>query len=545
MNKLKYLAGFFVLLCLASCKNDPWDDVADGKWNHDRTIVEIKFEGQTGVPVITNLDGTAGEIELQLAVDLVPDMSKVKIEQLTLSYEATSSVGVGDTVDFTQENPKIVVTATSGETRDYALTMTRFEESLVGNYAISASWVYGGTGPSYGGAALMAPEKKSWCWDENGYGPAAEYDDYLEFTLDEIGADGNTRGTCIHYGGEDKKHWNCMYEADQNKEKPGVPVDLHNFYRQIPVGKSTWERNYSNNTLTFISAEGRKTSGLFIEAAGSYDVGDGKAVEVEDHAFRFTLKGADCWESGIIYTDYDKFVKNPRVYFILATKVEAIPESSKTEGSEGSAEPEPDPEPEPEPEPEPGETESLSGTYAIDRLTVYGGTADPAFVDPIVKVGSWDETLTKESDNLLILTSTGTDSKGRETGTAEYTAGADGEYWSYIFKASANKDGTGDLDMTKYYGKLPHGTSSYTYDKETGEIVFTRMSPLAIVQAKVLTAGNYTYGVKELEVSGMALDFKLDGETSKGKYPWTDYDRFVIGPYNYVMLFSKQAAAGE
>lgn len=543
MNNLKYLLCALVLLGFASCKDDPWDDVADGRWNHDRTIVGIKFEGQTGTSTITNIDATTGEVEFQLAVDLVPDMSKVKVEQLTLSYEAEGSVTVGDAVDFTKPDPTIVVTAASGETRAYLLKMERFEESLVGYYAISASWVYGGTGPSYGGAALMAPEKKSWCWDENGYGPAAEYDDYLEFRLDEIGADGNTRGTCVHYGGVDKKHWNCMYEADQNKEGT-TAVDLHRFYRQIPVGTSKWERNYSNNTLTFTDANGKKTSGVFIESAGSYDVGDGKAVEVEDHAFRFTLKGQDCWTSGIIYTDYDKFVKNPRVYFVLAAKVDAIPEASKTEGSEGATEPDPGPV-DPDPDPDPDETESLAGTYAIDRLTVYGGTADPAFVDPLVKVGSWDETLSAEADNLLILTSTGTDSKGRETGTAEYTAGADGAYWSYIFKASANKDGTGDLDMTKYYGKLPHGTSTYTYDPQTGEIVFVKTSPMAIVSAKILTAGNYTYGVKELEVAGIAIDFKLDGETAKGKYPWTDYDRFVVGPYNYVMLFSKQAEADE
>ena len=34
MNKLKYLLSAFVLLCFASCKDDPWEDVADGGWNH-------------------------------------------------------------------------------------------------------------------------------------------------------------------------------------------------------------------------------------------------------------------------------------------------------------------------------------------------------------------------------------------------------------------------------------------------------------------------------------------------------------------------------
>lgn len=544
MNNLKYLLCAFVLLGFASCKDDPWDDVADGKWNHDRSIVEIKFEGQTGTSTITNLDGTTGEVEFQLAVDLIPDMSNVKIEQLTLSYNAAGSVTVGDAVDFTAPDPTISVTAASGEKRVYALKMAKFEESLVGFYAISASWIYGGTGPSYGGAALMEPEKKGWCWDENGYGPAAEYDDYLEFRLDEIGTDGNTRGTCIHYGGVDGKHWNCMYEADQNKEGT-TAVDLHRFYRQIPVGTSTWERNYSNNTLTFTAADGTKTSGVFIESPGSYDVGDGKSVEVEDHAFRFTLKGQDCWESGIIYTDYDKFVKNPRAYFVLATKTGDIPEASKTEGSEGPVQPGPDPEePDPdEPGPDDGES-SLTGIYTISAVTLYGGTADPAFIDPMVKVGSWDSTLKTEMDNVLVLTATGKDEQGRETGTCDYQAGPDGQYWSYVFQASANKDGTGNLDLTKYYGQLK-GKTSYTYSPEEGTVVFTGGGTPVIASAKVLSAGTYQYGTKELTIPEIAFDFALSGQTTKGDHPWTDYDRIVIGPYNYVMLFNKQAEAGE
>ena len=53
MNKLKYLLSAFVLLCFASCKDDPWEDVADGGWNHERSIIDVKFEGQAGTPTIT------------------------------------------------------------------------------------------------------------------------------------------------------------------------------------------------------------------------------------------------------------------------------------------------------------------------------------------------------------------------------------------------------------------------------------------------------------------------------------------------------------
>lgn len=66
MNKLKYLLSAFVLLGFASCKDDPWEDVADGGWNHERSIIDVKFEGQAGTPTITETDSETGVIELQL-----------------------------------------------------------------------------------------------------------------------------------------------------------------------------------------------------------------------------------------------------------------------------------------------------------------------------------------------------------------------------------------------------------------------------------------------------------------------------------------------
>ena len=51
MNKIIYwiLAASTVLIGLNSCKENPWDDVTDGGWNHERTILDIKLEGQVGV----------------------------------------------------------------------------------------------------------------------------------------------------------------------------------------------------------------------------------------------------------------------------------------------------------------------------------------------------------------------------------------------------------------------------------------------------------------------------------------------------------------
>ena len=110
-------------------------------------------------------------------------------------------------------------------------------------------------------------------------------------------------------------------------------------------------------------------------------------------------------------------------------------------------------------------------------------------------------------------------------------------------KPTITREGTGALDLTKYYGLLPHGKSAYVYDAEAGTVVFT--SGIVSITAKLLREGDYSYGSSTLSVPGIAFDFALPGQTTQGAYPWTDYDRFAVGPRNYVMLFNKQAEAGE
>ena len=535
MNRLKYLLGALLLFATTSCKEDPWKEVADGGWNHERSILEIKFEGQAGTPTITELDSETGLIELQLASNLIEDLSKVEIQTLILSYKAVANVAAGQTIDFTQGTPQIVVTSPNGESRTYTLEMNEFTETLIGTYTIRNLWVYGGTGAAYDCTKLYKPTEKSWCWNEQGRGPSAEMDNYLVFTLGEILDDGNTTGTCMNWAGADAMNWDCIFAGSSNPDT-GKAVDLTEFYRQIPKGESTWLRNYTDGTITFTDADGRETT-CTLEPKGSYELPNVPPITLtlESEAFRFTLNGTEDWNN--TYNDYGVFARNPVAYYIEVEKQPAdfeVPEASKT--IEQAAEPEPEPEPEPE------ET-SLAGTYTVQQLTVYGGSVDPAFVDPVEKSWVWDDSILKESDNLLRMTVTGTDESGRETGECEYLPGADGAYWNHILKADQNEDGTGALDLTKYYGLLPQGKCSYLYDPQAGTVVFT--SGIISVTAKLLREGEYAYGSSTLSVGGIAFDFALPGQTTQGAYPWTDFDRFAVGPRNYVMLFSKQAQSGE
>ncbi len=521
---------------LLSCRKDPWAAVEKGDWNNDHNIIEIKFAGQAGLAKVEDTDAETGVVTVQLASFLIEDKSKVRVDKLITSYKAECDVKTGDFMDFTVGTPTITVKSPTGLCRTYSIDASDFSEDLLGCYAIRGSYVWGGTGNAYGGAAMLAPESKSGCWNErDGHGPQAEYDDYLEFTFEEITDEGNVRGKCMHYGGADGKHWNGIFAAAMNKEG-SVDIDLRKFYRQIPVGESSWLRNYSENTITFTDRSGRSTVASLIDK-GEHVIGQtgsngndmkDKTFDFTSEAFQFKLQGTDDWTN--IYSDYDKFAKKPRTFFVLVERVEAVPDEAKTEGSEGDtgiAEPEPEPEP----------TLDIAGKWKVSSLNVYGGSDSPAFIKPTDK--SWCfSNVTAESDNILTITPS---EENPLEGIADYAPGADGKYWNYIFLAKFNKaDSTKDVDCGRFYGWLPHGESKYRVSVADMTISFT--SGAVTYTVPVLLSGDHKYGEKNLNVpSGcIGLDYPCGGVKGNSAYFWTDYDRLAVCPINYVMVFEKQ-----
>jgi len=526
------------LVLLSACTKDPWDQISEGSWNQDRKILNIKFAGQAGLAKVTEVDETTGTIDVQLATNLVADMSSVEVSTLELSYNATSSVQLGGKLDFTGAAPTITVTSATGKSRVYTINMTEFTETILGCYAITSSMVWGGTGPEWGGGALMEPSTKSWCWYmDEGHGPNAEYDDYLEFTLDEIRDDGNTTGKCIHYGGVDGKHWNCLFKAAVNKEGD-TDIDLHKFYRQIPIGESTWVRDYVNNTISFIDANGKTTTGQFLPS-GDYTVYEGKVLTVEKNAFGFNLSGVDDWTN--IYSDYDKFVKRPRIFFVLVTPVDQIPAASKTEGTEGKNSVEP---------PAPAPVFDLPGDWKVKEQWVYGGAAGAITKDQTTaKSWCWNGNYVKEKDNILTFTPS---QEGGLSGTAFYGPGADGGYWDYMYVGK--KAGVAvSIDCSQWYGWLPHTETSYTFnpdditEQSPCGTVTIRISSVVTYNVPILLPGSYEFLGKSALVipeGCMALALPLaDAPSNDHSYEWTDYDRFVNSPLLYVMVFEKQVPA--
>lgn len=314
------IVKFFALGCVAmfaqSCEKDLQDEINDGKWNHERQVIDIKFENQVGLPEIETIDATTGEIGLSINVDAVEDLSNIKVVSMQLSYQATASVAVGDALDFenADRSAKFTVTATTGESREYTVRVSEFKEEIVGTWDVQALTIYGGTGPEYGGGAVMALADKPWCWN-GATGPDAECDNSITFTLDGVTDDGNTYGTCVNDAGADGKYFDAMYVG--NNPESGQNVDLQHFYRQIPQGTSSWSRDYAAGTVSFTDGNGKVTTGSF-DGAGTVNLGNGLSMTVADKAFVFNLNGTDDWTN--IYTDYDKFVKKPRKFWVTVKK---------------------------------------------------------------------------------------------------------------------------------------------------------------------------------------------------------------------------------
>lgn len=311
MKKIIYALLAVIIITQSGCQKDPLEDIEEGNWNNERNILNIKFENQVGNAEVIRIDNETGIINLAINVDAVPNLSNIVLKEMVLSYGAKATVKEGESLNFENaaNSAEITVTSPTGKSRDYKVVASSFRESLIGTYNITNLVLYGGTGPEYGGAAVLALTSKPWIWPAND-GPDKELDNTLVFEMTGITEVGNTYGTVINNVGADGKYANFIYI--------GTPqTDVNNFYRKIPTGEGTWSRDYSSGTITFTFADGTKTIGTF-EDAGTEDLGNGKTKTIANNAFAFNLNGTDAWDK--IYSDYDKFVKKPRRYWIEVIK---------------------------------------------------------------------------------------------------------------------------------------------------------------------------------------------------------------------------------
>lgn len=300
-----------LLFCQMSCVEDPWDEIADGTWNNERSVIDIKFENQVGTAEIVRNDEASGVITVTINVDAVPDLSAIALSNMELSYGAKSTLNKGESLNFenADQSAKFTVTSPTGKSREYTVKVTSFQESILGTYKITNLVVYGGTGPEYGGASVIPMMNKPWIWSDTD-GPGVELDNTLTFELEGITDEGNTYGRIVNDAGADGLYANFVFIGSPQ-------TDVNHFYRRIPKGEAKWLRNYATGQVIFTFENGATSSASMI-GPGTEDLGNGKSKTTAESALVFSLSGTDDWDK--IYSDYDKFVKRPRKFWVDLAK---------------------------------------------------------------------------------------------------------------------------------------------------------------------------------------------------------------------------------
>lgn len=507
---------------------------ASGTQLYFRSLVSVVhfsvgYEGVTKVRFQT----TGGHIAGAVTVDYAGETPTVSATEDFV--EVTGAFQPGETYSFSAlpgSYEDITVVAYSGDkaTAHVSVGAVDLKKGLsvdlsalqqdIPTYRITNMWVCGGTGPEYGGAGVIDILAKTNYWNtEDDRGITALLDNYYQLRPD---------GSFVNYAGEDGRNWWFVYSGSVNPAS-GKDLDLRKFYDVLPLSEGRYALD--GNTVTFTKADGSTTQALFL-GPGTYEVpgAGGKSVTITRQALAFTITGGkDDWNN--IYKDYDKIAARPRALFI---EMEAmpdgfiVPEASRTTDADFEYV-------------EPGSTfdwASLPGSWNVFGgnsspfgIFVLGGSGDdPAFVSPIDKSWDWDDTIWKESDNGFVIAVTameGTTVKG----TTNWWAGNDGAFWNYTWK------GTGE-DLSRFYNMIPKGKHEFTLDMKTMTVTYDNGRV-----AKFLTPGvhEFVYG-KTFEVRDncFALAFHLMDPIPATSQRWTDVDRFVNAPLEYVIMFEKQ-----
>ena len=402
-----------------------------------------------------------------------------------------------------------------------AADLPAFQQDIP-TYRITNMWVVGGTGPEYGGAGVIdILTKPDYFNTEDGRGITSLLDNYYQLRPD---------GTFVNYAGEDGRNWWFVYSGSVNPVN-GKDIDLRKFYDVLPLSEGRYA--IDGNIVTLTRADETTTQAMFV-GPGTYEVpGTSKSVTITRQALAFTITGGkDDWNN--IYKDYDKIAARPRALFIELEQLPdgfVVPAASQTTDADFKYEPPVDPGDMFDWTSLPGSWNVFGGNSSPFGIFVLGGSGDdPAFVSPIDKSWDWDDSIWKESDNGFVIAVTsmeGTIVKG----TTNWWAGNDGGFWNYIWK------NTGE-DLSRFYNMIPKGKHEFTLDMAKMTVTYDDGRV-----AKFLTPGTheFVYGKTfEVRESCFALAFHLMDPIDATSQRWTDVDRFVNAPLEYVIMFEKQ-----
>ena len=496
-------------------------------------IVEfsVSFDGATKVRFETTGDPITGAVTVDYSGEQPVAKATENFVEVTGDFQAGRTYTFGvlagsiDSYTVTVYAGDAAKAHTGGgavELKPGVFTKLSAFEADIPTYRITNMWVCGGTGPEYGGAGVIDILTKANYWnDEDGRGITALKDNYYQLKPD---------GTFVNYAGADARNWWFVYSGSVNPVNH-KDIDLRKFYDVLPLSEGKY--SLDGSTVTFTKADGTTTQATFV-GPGTYEVpGTNKSVTIQRQALAFTITGGkDDWDN--IYKDYDKIAARPRALFIEMEQMPdgfVVPAESQTFDADFKYEPPVDPGSVFDWASLPGRWNVYGGNSAPFGLWVLGGSGDdPAFVSPIDKSWDWDDTIWRESDNGLVIkvTSFGATSA---TGTTNWWAGNDGKFWNYTWKK------TGE-DLSRFYNKLPKGEKEFSVDFATLTVTFGNGE-----QAKFLAPGTheFVYGkTREIPEGCFGLWFHLMDPIPATAQRWTDVDRFVNAPLEYVIIFEKE-----
>lgn len=493
--ELHHLASV-VELNIASCMPEPVE-ITEVKITAGEAIVgEFTFDFVKGT--LTPVEGTSSNSAV-LTVNNATSIENGQSEKFYLlvkPFVASAKDGLAITVNGAEKQISLKedLVFAPGKTTSIDYTyydVTRIEDSLLGCFRVKTMWVYGGTGPAYGGAGWVDIYNKPWWFDQDsGHSITAELDNYLEFTLTDLLDGGNKlTGKCVNWAGEDGKNWSCYFHNSQINS--GEPTDGNALYRHIPIGESTWVRDLTvtPNTVTFTDAWGNVTVVEVYEPTYEFVPGYGDSnatantrtfprTEGDDLTFHAKITaGKDNWST--IYNEIDKVYDRPRDFFIDVDRVDEVPESAKTyEKPYEPASPYP---------------ESIAGTYKYNSDVTYGGKDGGITGKGLtVQYATWQpaaEHVNKIKNDSYTFTPTGTDAYQNEIGTVTFNDGGDGT-WEY--QLYDNMNGNKEYNGIDLYGFIAYdNTTTYVYDRAAKTITFTTRGKEYVVD--YLIPGSHSY----------------------------------------------------
>ena len=385
-------------------------------------------------------------------------------------------------------------------------------------YRIDKIWLWGGTGPEYNCTKVYDLYTKASSFNnDDGRGIMALKDNYLEFHND---------GTFRNWAGEDGRNWWFVFTYSGNN------VDCKQFYDFLPRSEGSF--SLTGSSMTFTKPDG-STATATVVPAGTYPMpgtSPEKTVTIENQALMFTISGGkDNWDSAA--SDLDVIASHPRVIFFELVAMPAgfkVPEAAKTTDADFEYKPPVSPGGDFDLTTLPGTWTVYGGNSAPYGILVFGGSGtDPGFVSPIDKSWDWNGSVKYESDNNLIIKVTAM-SGTSVSGTVEWTGGADGKFWDYVWLK------TGE-DLSRFYDKIPKGENPFSIDMSTMTATLSNGEKPKLLGPGVHT---FSYGKSTTVPDGcFALDFHIMDPIPKTPDMYTDVDRFINAPLEYIIIFEK------